>query len=193
VRSSDRGPAPAQRKTGLFVPFTKRWGGLCAPRFSVAIAFCVRAATLFYIMCAATLNVRAKSLSQREAQGCTLRVHVDNLRNANGVVGVLLFTSPGGWPEDVSKSFRHEAVPLTDGPRQAMVEFDGIPPNDYGIVALHDENKNMKLDKNIFGIPKEGFGFANNPHVGFGPPGFRQALVHVGCPATATEIHIVYK
>jgi uncharacterized protein (DUF2141 family) len=136
---------------------------------------------------------RAKSLPEREAQGCTLRVHVDNLRNANSVVGAVLFTSPDGWPENVPKSFRHDAVSIANGARQPTVVFDGIPPSDYGVVTLHDENKNMKLDNNLLGIPKEGFGFANNPHAVFGPPGFRQAPVHVSCPSTETDIHIVYK
>jgi uncharacterized protein (DUF2141 family) len=145
------------------------------------------------MMGVATLNAHPTSVPEPAVHGCALRVHVDNLRNANGVVGVLLFTSPGGWPEDVSKSFRHEAVPIADGERRVTVLFDGIPSNDYGVVALHDENKNMKLDKNMFGFPKEGFGFANNPRIGFGPPGFRQALVHVTCPAAETEIHVVYK
>jgi uncharacterized protein (DUF2141 family) len=126
-------------------------------------------------------------------QGCALRVHVDNLRNAKGVIGVVLFASPDGWPEDVTKSFRHDAVSIADNERKATVVFDGIPAKGYGVVALHDENKNMKLDRNLFGIPKEGFGFANNPHISFGPPTFQQALVRVTCPATETDIHIVYK
>jgi uncharacterized protein (DUF2141 family) len=124
---------------------------------------------------------------------CVLRVEVDGLRNAKGVVGVLLFHSADGWPEDVSKSIRHDAAPIPADRRRATVTFDAIPAGDYAVVALHDENKNMKLDRNLFGIPREGFGFANNPHVGLGPPPFRSALVHVGCPVTETLIHIVYK
>jgi len=119
------------------------------------------------------------------ARGCTLRVHVDGLRNDKGVVD--------GWPENVTKSVRHEASPIADGRRQATVVVDGITTGDYGVVALHDENKNMKLDKNFFGFPKEGFGFANNPHVGFGPPPFQAAVLHVACPVTETDIHIIYK
>jgi len=122
-----------------------------------------------------------------------LRVRVDGLRNATGVIGVLLFRSTAGWPEDVTKSVRHEAAPIADGAREATVTFSGLAANDYGVVALHDENRNMKLDRNLFGIPKEGFGFANNPHVGLGPPAFGLARLHVACPVTETEIHIIYK
>jgi uncharacterized protein (DUF2141 family) len=127
------------------------------------------------------------------APECALRVQVDGLRNAQGVVGILLFRSPDGWPEDVTKSVRHEASPIADGQRQATILIDRVAPGDYGIVALHDENENMKLDRNIFGFPKEGFGFANNPHVGLRPPAFQAAVLHVMCPETETEIHIVYK
>lgn len=128
-----------------------------------------------------------------QAPGCTLRVRADGLRNDRGVVGVLLFRAPHGWPEDVTKSLRHEASPISEGQHQATVVIDGLAAGDYSIVALHDENKNMKLDRNLFGFPEEGFGFANNPPIGLGPPAFRAALLHVGCPATETTIHIQYK
>ncbi|MDA1325954.1 MAG: DUF2141 domain-containing protein, partial [Proteobacteria bacterium] len=36
--------------------------------------------------------------------------------------------------------------------------------------GYHDENDNKKLDRNIIGIPQEGFGFSNNPSLGFDLP-----------------------
>jgi uncharacterized protein (DUF2141 family) len=131
--------------------------------------------------------------AEPQAKGCILRIHADGLRNSKGVVGVLLFTSTVGWPEDISKTIRHEAISIKSGEPQATVVLNDVPPGEYGIVALHDENKNMKLDRNAFGWPKEGFGFANNPRVVFGPPAFKQAIIHVTCPATDTIIHMVYK
>jgi uncharacterized protein (DUF2141 family) len=126
------------------------------------------------------------------AQDCTLRIHVDGLRNSTGVVGTAIFTAASGWPEDMSKSFRHGPTPIASGERQATAEWK-LPSGTYGIVAIHDENKNHKLDRNFIGIPKEGFGFANNPHVGLSAPGFNQALVRVTCPVTETSIHLIYK
>jgi len=139
---------------------------------------------------AAPAPVRPQTASP--AQDCTLRIHVDGLRNSTGVVGTAIFTSAQGWPEDMSKVFRHGPTPIMPGERQATAVWE-LPPGDYGVVAIHDENKNHKLDRNFFGIPKEGFGFANNPHVGLSTPGFNQAIVHVTCPATETSIHIIYK
>lgn len=127
------------------------------------------------------------------AQSCALRIHVDGLRNSTGVVGTQLFTSPDGWPEDLGKSFRHGPTPIGAGERAATVVWENIPPGDYGVVALHDENRNHKLDRNVFGWPKEGFGFANNPHVGLSAPPFERAIVHIVCPVTDTTIHMIYK
>jgi uncharacterized protein (DUF2141 family) len=124
---------------------------------------------------------------------CTLRIHVDGLRNSQGVVGSVVFKSPGGWPEDIKKAFRHGPTPVAPGDRQATVLWEHIPPGDYAVAAIHDENRNAKLDRNLIGIPKEGFGFANNPHVGLSAPPFQSAIVHVACPATDTTIHLQYK
>ncbi len=132
-------------------------------------------------------------LTAQAAQGCTLRIHVDGLRNSVGKVGTAIYTSPDGWPEDSSKAFRHGPTFIAPGERQATAVWTNLPPGNYGVVALHDENENHKLDRNIFGWPKEGFGFANNPHVDLAAPDFKQALVHVTCPTTETVIHIQYK
>jgi uncharacterized protein (DUF2141 family) len=150
-------------------------------------------ALLVVLLCNASFAGSFPVASEAAAEDCTLRVHADGLRNTKGVVGVLLFHSADGWPDDVAKSAKHDASAIAAEGRVATVVFTGVPEGDYGVVALHDENENMKLDKNLFGFPKEGFGFANNPHVGFGPPPFRAAVVHVQCPVTETGIHIVYK
>lgn len=48
-----------------------------------------------------------------------------------------------------------------------------LPRGEYAISILHDENNNDKMDVNILGIPKEGFGFSNNPGIRFSAPGYK--------------------
>ena len=134
----------------------------------------------------------ASSASDAQA-GCALRIHVDGLRNSTGVVGSIVFKSPDGWPENKEKSFRHGPTPIAPGERRATVVWEHLSPGDYGVAVIHDENRNAKLDRNFIGIPKEGFGFANNPHVGLSAPPFAAAIVHVRCPSTETAIHLQYK
>lgn len=121
---------------------------------------------------------------------CSLTIHVDGFRNQKGDLGVSLFNSPEGWPEQNDKSFRHRPFPFSGN--QTTVTLD-VPPGRYGVVVLHDENSNHKLDRNFLGIPKEGFGFSNNPKVYLSAPGFDAAAMQVVCPTTETYIHLIYK
>jgi uncharacterized protein (DUF2141 family) len=122
---------------------------------------------------------------------CSLVIHVTGFRNTKGLLGAELFTSSAGWPEDVDKSFRHAHFPIEGD--HATARFDHIPVGRYGVVVLHDENENQKLDRNIFMVPKEGFGFANNPHVLLVAPPIEKATIAVTCPTTTTDIHLIYK
>lgn len=141
----------------------------------------------------ADLILPAGQQTAQNATGCTLRIHVDGLRNSTGVVGAAIFKSADGWPENMSKSFHHWPTAIPAGTHEATAVMENLPPGDYGLVTIHDENKNQKMDRNFFGIPKEGFGFANNPHVGLSAPPFAAAIVHVTCPVTETKIHLIYK
>jgi uncharacterized protein (DUF2141 family) len=149
--------------------------------------------------CALALLLTSASLCAQQAggqtggSGCTLRIHVDGFRNTKGNLGTVIFTAPDGWPENLDKSFRHGPAPIDPGTRTAVAEWPNLPPGDYGVAAIHDENSNHKLDRNFIGIPKEGFGFANNPRVMLSAPPFSAARVHVGCPATDLTIHLIYK
>ena len=127
------------------------------------------------------------------ASTCTLRIRVDNFRNTRGNLGTILFRSADGWPEDKDKSFRRGPSPIDKDTRTAVAVWPDLPPGDYAVAAIHDENSNARLDRNFIGIPKEGFGFANNPHVVLAAPPFQQAVIHVACPTTETTIHLQYK
>jgi uncharacterized protein (DUF2141 family) len=123
---------------------------------------------------------------------CSLAVHVDGFRNGKGVIGGAVFQDQTGWPEDDERAFTRTAVPVA-GNSSVVLTFPDLPEGRYGIVVLHDENANHRLDRNIFRVPKEGFGFANNPHVGLSAPSWKESSVQVGCPATEVHIHLIYK
>jgi uncharacterized protein (DUF2141 family) len=121
---------------------------------------------------------------------CTLQIHVTGFRNNNGTAGGVVFSSADGWPGDRSKAIVQGGFPIAN--RQATEIFQVVPGH-YGVVVIHDENSNMKLDRNFFGIPKEGFGFSKNPRVSLSAPSFQAAAVPVACPATQIEIRLIYK
>jgi uncharacterized protein (DUF2141 family) len=133
---------------------------------------------------------QSKNSTAHPQGSCTLVIHATGFRNQKGVAGGTLFTSPNGWPEDNGKSYAHGPFPITGD--HATLTFD-VPPGRYGVAILHDENSNHKLDRNFLKIPKEGFGFANNPHVGLSAPKWEDAAVNVTCPVTEINIRLIYK
>jgi uncharacterized protein (DUF2141 family) len=134
----------------------------------------------------------AQSNPPGDNQGDTykLTIHMTGFRSEVGAAGVLVFCSPKGWPETNDDACRHGSVPIHNG--EATISFDGLKKGTYAAVALHDENKNKKLDRNFLHIPKEGFGFPNNLHVGLSAPSYEAASFPIN-GNTTVEIKMQYK
>jgi uncharacterized protein (DUF2141 family) len=150
-----------------------------------------RCATLAAALLTASLaSPRPAALAhQTPAATCTLNVHVDGFRNQKGEAGLSIFNSADGWPENNDKALQHGPHPFTG---TATIITLQIPPGRYAVAILHDENSNHKMDRNFIGIPKEGFGFSNNPHAFLTPPSFDTAAISVACPTTEITIHLKY-
>jgi uncharacterized protein (DUF2141 family) len=123
---------------------------------------------------------------------CSLNVHIEGFRNTKGVIGAAIFRSETGWPENDAAAFARTTIPIPDD-SHAVLTFADLPAGRYGIVVLHDENANHRLDRNVFRVPKEGFGFANNPQVGRSAPSWNDSSVQVSCPSTDVQIRLIYK
>jgi uncharacterized protein (DUF2141 family) len=125
------------------------------------------------------------------SRGCSLVLHVTGMRNQKGEIGAALYRSSDGWPEDLHKALKDDSVRFHDG--KATITFTDLPPGQYAVAVVHDENVNYKLDRNFIGWPTEGFGFTRNPRVLLTAPSFNEAAIHVACPATETSVRIIYK
>ena len=121
---------------------------------------------------------------------CTLQVHVTGFRDSKGTAGGVVFSSATGWPDNRTKAVVQGGFPIAN--KQAQEVFQ-VPPGRYGVVVIHDENSNMKLDRNFFGVPKEGIGFSNNPRVVVSAPSFEAAAAAVECPSTQLKIRLIYQ
>jgi len=105
--------------------------------------------------------------------GYTLTITAQGVSSSKGVVGVLVFNSPQGWPADNARAFR--AVAVSAHPGSVEIQVPDLPPGDYAAVVLHDLNENRKLDRTWYGKPKEQWGMSENPPVHFSAPGFDKA------------------
>ncbi len=148
----------------------------------------IKFATLIAII---ALSISTPVALRAQSQSCKFVAHISGFRNGKGDAGGVLFKTTDGWPEDLSKAFKHGPFPIADG--KATVTFEDVPPGSYAFAVIHDENSNHKLDRNFIGIPKEGFGFGNNPHVSLSTPSFKDASVNVACPVTEISVTLQYK
>jgi len=106
-----------------------------------------------------------------------LTITIENLPTDDGVVRVLLFDSPAGFPEDESKAAKSAVVQIIDG--KATLRLQDLEHGNYAISAFHDANEDGALNKNSLGIPKEVYGFSNNARGSFGPPTFNSASFEI--------------
>lgn len=120
----------------------------------------------------------------------TLILHVANVRNATGVIRYAIFSNSEGWPEDKSKALRYGSLPAKVG--TVNFTIPDLPDGTYAISVFHDENQNHKVDRDLFGRPKEGIGFANNPKIRFSAPSWKDSSLRVAGPSEDTTIDLRY-
>ena len=97
-------------------------------------------------------------------------------KNKPGRILIAVFNDPKEFPD--KKAFLNKIIPVTNESSEQVVKIE-LPLGNYAISAFLDENNNDVLDKNFLGIPKERFGFSNNPSIGTGAPGFHECEVEV--------------
>ena len=121
------------------------------------------------------------------ASAADLAIIVKNIRNDAGILLVAVCDAP---------SFLETGCPYqgrvaADG-RQAELVFVDVEPGRYAVQIVHDENANETLDRNVLGVPKEGYGFSNNPASPFGPPSFDAAAIAVGEETIQVRVALRY-
>lgn len=110
----------------------------------------------------------------------TVRVEVTGVRNAKGMVHVDICRQ-AEFLKDCPVSARVAAVA-----GKTVVTIANLAPGAYAAQVFHDENGNTKVDRALFGIPKEGVGFSNDAPIRFAPPKWAAAVFQVTGDKTIT-------
>jgi uncharacterized protein (DUF2141 family) len=103
-----------------------------------------------------------------------LHVEVVGIKEIQGFIRVAVY--------DSQDAFMGEKVVASDGWKVVSNTLTGsIPLNrgKYAISIFHDVNSDGELNTNIFGIPKEPYGFSNNAKGKLGPPSFEKAAFEI--------------
>ncbi|MEZ4974575.1 MAG: DUF2141 domain-containing protein [Cyclobacteriaceae bacterium] len=105
-------------------------------------------------------------------QGGELTVTVMDIAPGAGQIHVALYDSEAKFLKEHVYSQSINADSSSN-----EVRFSDLKEGEYAICVIHDENENGELDKNFFGIPKEGFGFLNGVMGRYGPPKYDEVKI----------------
>lgn len=121
----------------------------------------------------------------------SVNVKIQNISNNTGVIACAIFDSEEGFPDKFLKFASKIMITQIRG-KDASFEFSDIKPGKYAIAVIHDENYNGELDKNFFGIPKEGYGFSSDAEVTLSAPSFYDAEFSYDGGVMQMTIHLTY-
>ena len=118
-----------------------------------------------------------------------LTVTVKDIRNRKGQLIFGVFKSADGFPKVERKSVNWQVKEI-DG--KTVTFTADLPPGKYAASVLHDENRSGDMDKNLAGIPTEGYGVTNNPKPAFRAATFKEALFTLPPEGASMTISVQY-
>jgi uncharacterized protein (DUF2141 family) len=114
-----------------------------------------------------------------------LKVEIQNVRQQKGAVHVGLYRACPNFP-----SCQPVELKVMDVKGNSLQVAFSVEPGDYAIAVYHDENSNGQMDKRVFGIPKEPYGFSNNFRPVMSAPKFNDCKFSVGDAGKAISIKL---
>ncbi len=115
----------------------------------------------------------------------SLTIEVHNVRALKGAVYVALFRPGKDFPEGSPVEGKK-----VDATHERVHTSFSVEPGEYAIAVYHDENGNGKMDKRMFGIPKEPYGFSNNFRPKLSAPKFSDCEFSVGDAGKTIRIQL---
>ena len=125
-----------------------------------------------------------------EVMGGVLSIRMSGFRSADGQVIITLYRGEDGFPGEMAKAWK-TIVAKISGDR-ASVDLRDVPPGEYALAVLHDENGNNQMDTSWIGIPKEGLGASNNAKGRMGPPKYKDAKFTLPPAGVVQNIKMMY-
>ena len=101
-------------------------------------------------------------------------VRVTNLQDVKGTLYIGWYNEPEDFRINDKAIFREEID--VNNLSEVTVPFENIPIGNYAIAVFLDEDDDYELDRNLFGIPKEKYGFSNNVLPAMRPATFEESV-----------------
>lgn len=111
-------------------------------------------------------------LSTFAAYAQNIQIQFTGIRSPKGQIVVKIYENDKSFEDDKPcKTVKFPKQGITNGQMNSAIS---LPPGTYGFALLDDENGNSRMEYNLVGMPKEGFGFSDFYLTGFKKPQFHQ-------------------
>lgn len=104
-----------------------------------------------------------------------------------GTLRIALFNSEAGFADDEPYYGTSEVV---SGRKEISISVSDLPSGTYALAAFHDRNGNEKLDRNIFGVPNEAYGFIQEPASKWRAPRWEEISLEIGDQDLEVQVEI---
>ena len=116
---------------------------------------------------------------------------INKINNNKGVIRIGMYNNDAGYPDTPATGFTYAKDTLQNGLLRVSIPVSQL--GTYAFSVLDDENNNGKMDYIIGIIPKEGFGFSNNPKITIKSPSFTETAFRFEGRTIKVEISMIYK
>lgn len=121
------------------------------------------------------LNSFAPKNEIRQDKSFTLVI--TNVKNTQSTIHIGFYGENTDFPTQKKHSFAKQFIPDKSG--EITISWNDIPEGDYALAVYQDLNNSDKMETNLFGYPKEPFGFSNNFMSKVRAPKFKECKIHI--------------
>lgn len=107
------------------------------------------------------------------SESTSLKIKINGIDNIKGQLMIGVYSDETNFPKHDKATLNKIYKVTSKAP--VIILNDLKIGKSYAVAVYHDENSNKRLDKNLFGLPTEKYGFSNNARGVFGPPYFSDA------------------
>ena len=115
-----------------------------------------------------------QGLYGQDNEGVTLTITLENVLSDQGDILAALHRPDTFMKGPGMRNYKTEAHAGS-----LTFTFENVPPGQYAVSVLHDQNANMRMDFDTSGMPLEPYGMSRND-MHMGPPSFERSAFEVG-------------
>lgn len=110
-----------------------------------------------------------------------LTVKVENVKPGKGTLYLAFYDNKNDFLDHDNTTF-FKAVKADS--KVVSVTIPNVKTGWWAMAILQDENGNKKMDYNFLGVPKEKFGFSNNPTIFMAEPSYDECKFYLQSDTT---------